>query len=42
MPLLDGGQPHRLEHPPAGVPPSASVWVIRFTGELFSDYECAA
>ncbi len=38
MPLLNGQQ-HELRRPPAGLRSNEEVFVLRFTGEVFKEYE---
>ncbi len=43
MPLLRKRRAdHELFPLPEGMSPSDEVFVVRFTGEVFKDYECAA
>lgn len=39
MPLLQGRKEHHLVQAPLGLAPNEEVFVLRFTGEIFRDYE---
>lgn len=42
MPLSPSGVEHQRRLLPVGIKPTDEVMVLRFTGEVFKDYECAS